>query len=266
MPQCHIEGEPVRSLKAMTPLHLATILGHSDIVSILLDNEAEIEEKYQDLETPLNLAMHIGEVTLKLNNNRQIKKVIDAQSNIMIVSKLLPVSNKEWRDIGKMTPLLRASSKGLVTTVTRLLYWGADVNLKAVDENKNTALHLASSMGHSEIVEILLENHAELNVVNSNNKTPLVLAIQNGHQEIVNKLWAKGATLDILKLTPNFIQGNTNCSLCFNPKNGIFAFQPCGHASACEPCCVKLTYSDDEGVSKCPICRTNVTHFQRIYL
>ena len=262
--ECHIEGQPVRSLKAMTPLHLATLLGHPDIVSILLDMEAESYEINQDLETPLNLAMHVGEITLKLNNNRQIKKVIDAESNKIIVSKLLPVSDKEWRDIGKMTPLLRATSKGLVTTVTQLIDWGAD--LQAVDKNKNTALHLASINGNPEIVKILLENGAKINAVNSTNETPLILAIQKGYQDIVNKLLANGADFDVSKLMPKFDQGHNNCSLCFNPKNGIFAFQPCGHANACESCCVKLTFSEDAEMSKCPICRTTVTHFQRIYM
>ena len=84
--------------------------------------------------------------------------------------------------------------------MTQLIHKKA--NLQATDQNQNTALHLASSMGHLEIAKELIENRAEINVVNSNNETPLVLAIQNGHQEIVNKLWAKGATLDISKLTP----------------------------------------------------------------
>ena len=257
--ECHIEGEPVRSLKAMTPLHLATLLGHSDIVNILLDKDAEIEEIYQDLETPLNLAMHIGEVTLKLNSNRQFKIQIKATSNRIIVSKLLPKGNKEWKDIGKMTPLLRAASKGLVTTVTRLIYWGADVN--ATDETKNTALHIASRQGNLQIVKALIENHAAINVVNSNNECPLILAIQNDHQEIVDKLMANGATLNVSKLMPN-----NNCSLCYNLKKGTFVFQPCGHANACESCCVRLTNLEDRDLSKCPICRTDITHFQRIYL
>ena len=177
----------------------------------------------------------------------------------MIISKLLPVSNKEWKDIGKMTPLLRAASKSLVITVCQLIDWGADI--RAMDESKNTALHLASLNGNPEIVTILLENGAEINAVNSTNETPLIIAIQNGHQEIVDKLLANGATLNISKLMPN-----NNCSLCFNPKKGTFAFLPCGHANACESCCVKVTFSGDRNISKCPICRRKVTHFQRIYL
>ena len=101
--ECHIEGEPVRSFKGITALHLATLLGHAEIVKLLLDYGAPT--MYDgDLVVPLNLAMHIGEVTLKLNNDRQIKKVIDADSNTIIVSKLLPKINKEWKDIGELTP------------------------------------------------------------------------------------------------------------------------------------------------------------------
>ena len=262
--QCCIEKEPVRSFKRMTALHLATILGHADILKILLDHGAINGRRNFDSEVPLNLAMHIGEVTMMLNDNEQITKQISAESHKMILSELLPISDMEAIDIGKMTPLLRATSKGLVTTVTQLLDWGAD--FQATDQNKNTALHIASSMGNLEIVTILLEKGAEINAVNLTNETPLLMAIQKGHQDIVNKLLANGAKLDISRLMPNVSQGNENCSLCFNPKNGIFAFQPCGHANACESCCVKLTFSEDAEMSKCPICRTTVTHFQRIYM
>ena len=141
---------------------------------------------------------------------------------------------------------------------------GAD--LQATDQDKNTTLHIASSMGNLEIVTILLEKGAEINSTNSRNETPLVLAIQNRYQGIVNKLMAKGAKIDVFNFMPKGNQGNDNCSLCFNPRNGIFAFLPCGHANACESCCIKLTYSNDRTLSKCPICRTTVTQFQRIYL
>ena len=76
----------------------------------------------------------------------------------------------------------------------------------------------------------------------------------------------KGAKIDVFNFMPKSNQGNDQCSLCFNPKNGIFAFQPCGHANACKSCCVKLTFLEARDLKKCPICRTNVTHFQKIYL
>ena len=93
---------------------------------------------------------------------------------------------------------------------------GAD--LQATDQDKNTTLHIASSMGNLEIVTILLEKGAEINSTNSRNETPLVLAIQNRQQEIVNKLMAKGAKIDVFNFMPKGNQDNDNCSLCFNPK------------------------------------------------
>ena len=257
--ECHIPGEPVRSLKGMTSLHLASLMGYTEIVNLLLDNDADPNLKNHDSEVPLSLAMHVGEITLILKDNMQTKMLIDTVSHTNIIYGLLFGSVIESMDIGKMTPLLRATSKGLVTTVTQLMHKKA--NLQATDQNQNTALHLASSMGHLEIAKELIEHRAEINVVNSNNETPLILAIQNGHQEIVDKLLANGATLNVSKLMPN-----NNCSLCFNPKKGTFAFLPCGHANACESCCVKVTFSGDRNISKCPICRTNVTHFQKIYV
>ena len=90
-----IEKEPVRSFKRMTALHLATILGHADILKILLDHGAIHGRRNFDSEVSLNLAMHIGEVTLMLNDNEQIIKQISEESHKMIVSELLPISDKE---------------------------------------------------------------------------------------------------------------------------------------------------------------------------
>ena len=56
-----------------------------------------------------------------------------------------------------------------------------------------TPLHKASSNGHSEIVEILLQNGAEVNALNEFDFTPLHFAAQNGHFAIVETLLTHGA-------------------------------------------------------------------------
>jgi ankyrin repeat protein len=68
-----------------------------------------------------------------------------------------------------------------------LLEKGADVN--AMNKGGFTALHMASLMGHEDIVAILLEKGlekgADVNAENKSGDTALILASKNGHPKIV---------------------------------------------------------------------------------
>lgn len=49
-------------------------------------------------------------------------------------------------------------------------------------------LHLACVKGSEQIVKLLLDNGAKLNIVDLNNQTPLMKAIEGGHFGCVNQL------------------------------------------------------------------------------
>lgn len=72
-----------------------------------------------------------------------------------------------------------------------------DVN--AVNENDRTPLHLAVKYGRKEMVEMLLDKGAKVDVVDNRNRTPLHLAAQyNEKKEIVEMLLNKGAKVDVV--------------------------------------------------------------------
>ena len=52
-----------------------------------------------------------------------------------------------------------------------------------------------------------------------------------------------------------------NCVVCYEERNGTFALLPCGHAKICETCCVKTV----EETKTCPLCRGNVSKYQKIF-
>ena len=58
-------------------------------------------------------------------------------------------------------------------------------------------------------------------------------------------------------------ENQNECKICFEAKNGVFAFLPCYHAPACEQCCRRIVQSSE---STCPICRSQVTDFKKIFL
>ena len=80
--------------------------------------------------------------------------------------------------------------------------------------------------------------------------TPYEIAKQNKHKKITRLLYEK--MIESIK---------KECAVCFGPRNGTFTFLPCGHAKTRETCCMKIVgYSET-----CPICRSKVEHYQRIF-
>ena len=103
------------------------------------------------------------------------------------------------------TALVTAASRGRADIVKVLLDAGADVNLLdgAVG---NAALHYAASDGHTGVVKMLLEAGADVNLQGEGHPTfALMGAVENGHVEIVKRLLDAGArfsdfTLEIAEM------------------------------------------------------------------
>lgn len=70
---------------------------------------------------------------------------------------------------------------------------GYDINDQ--DNAGNTALHEAALQGHIEIVELLIENGADVNIksIEMFGDTPLIDASANGHLDVVKYLLKNGA-------------------------------------------------------------------------
>jgi ankyrin repeat protein len=91
-----------------------------------------------------------------------------------------------------MPPLHQAVRGHQVRVATFLLDRGADVNLR--DNAGNTALSLAAQLGDRQMVELLIERNANVNLENQKN-TALLVAANNGFKSIVELLLAKGADI-----------------------------------------------------------------------
>lgn len=93
------------------------------------------------------------------------------------------------------TALMYASIKGNLALVQRLLAMGASVNKPGW-----TPLHYAASANHehsTEIVRLLLENHAYIDAESPNKSTPLMLAAQYGSEGMVKLLLDEGADVQL---------------------------------------------------------------------
>jgi hypothetical protein len=125
-----------------------------------------------------------------------------AQTMIRNRSEYLSKLYVAWLDeVAKMTTkhlgatrLMFASEMGHLNVVQLLVDEGADINAKS--NNGLTALMIASGIGHREIVQLLIAEGADVNAKKDNGETALMLASQKGHREIVQLLIAEGAKFD----------------------------------------------------------------------
>ncbi|CAC5424328.1 unnamed protein product [Mytilus coruscus] len=75
-----------------------------------------------------------------------------------------------------------------------------ECDLNIANSHGMTALHIATAMGYTEIVELLILKDCDINVCDSNNQTPLCLAIQNYQKPCFELLISCGCDIDICNL------------------------------------------------------------------
>jgi ankyrin repeat protein len=169
-----------------TPLFRAVMSRDLDCVRLLLEAGASLDHTLSDKTTVLHRAAEINCPAL-------LEEFIRRDQNF----KLKLINQTE---LNGMTPLHVACLAGNNPCVERLLSAGCDIGLKMTFKSYKdcTALHLASSEGHFNVVETLLKHNSEREVVEARDGrgcTPLHLACQNGHRECIKKLLLSGADL-----------------------------------------------------------------------
>ncbi|KAH0539042.1 hypothetical protein FGG08_004388 [Glutinoglossum americanum] len=98
-------------------------------------------------------------------------------------------ADKEARDYKRQTPLHLAVSNGDVDTVLKLL--GPGIN--ATDKNGHTPLHVAARDGKRHIVQLLVDEGADMDANATDSRTPLHVAATRGKTDVVKVLVREGA-------------------------------------------------------------------------
>jgi len=96
--------------------------------------------------------------------------------------------------LNKCTLLHLASYCGQVEVVRLIVNRGADINIR--DAINNTALHYAAESCSVGIIKFLIDKGLSVNLTNTENSTPLHISVQFGHLEATKTLVGKGATMD----------------------------------------------------------------------
>jgi ankyrin repeat protein len=108
----------------------------------------------------------------------------------------LSVAAGDGQVVDSLTPLHRAARDGETTVVRKLLQQKANVNATS-NVSGVTALILAATAGHEQIVDALLEAGAAPNTTDQYGSTALMYAASKGHAGIVNILLQRNADVNI---------------------------------------------------------------------
>ncbi|KAG9281787.1 KN motif and ankyrin repeat domain-containing protein 1-like [Astyanax mexicanus] len=119
-----------------------------------------------------------------------------SHSNFRVVQKLLDadVCNIDQQNKAGYTPIMLAALAAVETQedmrVVEGLFSKGDVNAKAIQAGQ-TALMLAVSHGHMDMVKVLLASGSTVNVQDDEGSTALMCASEHGHADIVKLLLAQ---------------------------------------------------------------------------
>lgn len=232
------------SIEGYNSLHLPCELGHENIIKILLQTDVNVNYQDKDGDTPLMIAAchgfkNIVEMLLKKNANLNFQNkngdtalMKAANGNSFEVVKLLVEKGAELnlsandgatalafsmsKPNKEMTKYLIRSGANKIQLEKKVLdsmfpklcqqgdaielvqlYLDNGANVNNRGEYGNTPLMLASVNNHLEIVKILIDNDADLDLQNNYQTTPLWAASMHGHIDIVKLLLENGANPNI---------------------------------------------------------------------
>lgn len=184
-------------------LQLASARGQTDMVAVMLEDGADVNQINKHGKTPLMLAA---------GNNHP-------ETTAMLLERDAAI---DAQDVDGMTALIMASSSGHVEVIKVLMESGADINgtnkygataitnaaffnhipalnallngkVKANIERNENALLFSAGLGNNDIIKILLDYGVNVNAKGKNGRTPLMAAVEFNHPATVKMLMENNA-------------------------------------------------------------------------
>jgi ankyrin repeat protein len=205
-------GGPGESLKRVTPLHLAAVLGYAEIVRCLLEGGADPSRRDGEGRTVFELAN--GEASAMLLSCGASSPTATAEELLLLAAEsgeesevenqITNGADLETRDERskylESTPLMLAARRGHLGVARLLIEAGAAID--ASEKEQKIPGMLVSEMSELEVLQMGYTLH----------RTSLMWALCNGHAEVALFLLKWGATYDWkdnLGLTPLHLAART---------------------------------------------------------
>eukprot|EP01132_Coremiostelium_polycephalum_P000005 gene5-7_t len=195
-----------------TPLHLAAQQGHVEMVQLLVKQDGKIDDmKDHQGRTPLHLTLYskheniqpIVEYFIQQGANANLPDHdgftalhLAAMKSLAITQYLVEqgASHTLYAHLGG-TPLHTAAANGCLEVVKYFIEaQKVPINLQG-SRLGYTSLHCAVAYNKPEIVDYLLNQHADTELASKEEDVPLHTAINKGYVSIVMRLTAAGANL-----------------------------------------------------------------------
>ncbi|XP_052076711.1 uncharacterized protein LOC127714683 isoform X2 [Mytilus californianus] len=187
-----------------TPLFVACLLGkegHEEVVNVLLKNNADHSLCDENKRSPLLVASREENdsiVKALLQHNADVNQCdVNGNSPLLVASSDSPLStvkilSDKMTDFSKcnnkgQTPIFVASINGKVDVLKHLLPL-CKVNVSKHDNEGRSPLFIACKKGYSEVVNLLLSDHADVSQSDWTKRSPLFIASAKGYDNIVNIL------------------------------------------------------------------------------
>lgn len=126
-------------------------------------------------------------------NPMLILAIKDRSNNVIDLLLKDPKIDVDLSNKSGETPLMMASIDGNLPLVKTLVLQ----NKALIDHISWTPLHYACAKGHLEVAQFLIANGAIVDSMSLGNTTPLMMAVQSGNEQLVKLLLDKGADMQI---------------------------------------------------------------------
>ena len=184
-----------------TPLHGAAVFGRAEVAKLLVENGANLQARNDDGGTPVD-ALHLDwRMTAFIGGMIGVAVEKEDIAAMKVgrdkIAKLFGTEGTFDRaGTFQAQALSGAAFTGDLATMKQALAGGADPNTMD-PQSGSTLLATAALMGHTEVVALLLEHGADVNVRSRDGATALHTAAFLGRVETVKLLLQKGADISL---------------------------------------------------------------------
>ena len=220
-----------------TALHFATHSGQLEIVKIFCNNETEIDLEDKHHHTPLVLSVEAKRYGIMLHlitSGADVTQLVNHPDRDLGREALLYAIKSKSLDVAEvlitngvgiegllstnpsMTALMWTAQEGYDSLTEQLVVQGVHVNHRNSDGR--TALHFAAHSGHLHIVQMLLNNGAEIDLEDEHHCTPLVLSVMGKKYDVMLLLITCGTDVAQLDNLPDRDIGKEALSYAFYNK------------------------------------------------